>query len=382
MKKLSFQNVINYFTLLLLLAAVAIRGGADFKWFKSEDVKAFTIADFEEAFPQATSFKENNDRSFSFFNEEGVFLGYGLVSERFDARYSGYSGHVPIVIAMTDKRVITGVYLLANNETNEYLEYIHKQNLLQSWNQFVVGEELLTLEVDAASGATRSSTAIINTFNLTVGNYLDVAANIQTASFIRVLQSVLTGLLVLVSFLFVFGSRLKKYYFYYLTAVLLLLGIWFKQMLSVGVMHNWLVNGLPMQTNYELVLILILAIVMGLLGYRKYYCNYLCPMGALQMLVSKLSPLKKRSLNMRISQVQLRLIYLTFIWVALILGFSLPLASMEPFVAFSFNVASKLMLLFGVLIILLSIFFNRPWCQFCPTGCALDTIEPVKPRIK
>lgn len=96
------------------------------------------------------------------------------------------------------------------------------------------------------------------------------------------------------------------------------------------------------------------------------------------MLASKVSPFKKRSFKLRISVVTLRAIYLTFIWVTLLLGFSLPLFNMEPFVAFSIQVASTLMLVAGAAIVVLSLFFNRPWCQLCPTGCLLDSVPSIK----
>jgi NosR/NirI family transcriptional regulator, nitrous oxide reductase regulator len=131
------------------------------------------------------------------------------------------------------------------------------------------------------------------------------------------------------------------------------------------------------QSNWDLLVVMILSVIMGLLGYRKYYCNYLCPMGAVQVLVAKLSPFTKRSASIKISVVTLRTVYLTFIWVSLLLGFALPLSDMEPFMAFSFRMAGTVMLGAGILIVLLSLVFNRPWCQFCPTGCLLDSIQPM-----
>ena len=128
--------------------------------------------------------------------------------------------------------------------------------------------------------------------------------------------------------------------------------------------------------------ILSISVVLAIAGHKKYYCTYLCPMGAVQMLVSKASPFKKRNLKLKISVLTLRNIYLTFIWVSLILGFALPLSNLEPFIAFSFKVASWIMLSAGGVIILLSLFFNRPWCQLCPTGCLLDSIPSVKSNRK
>jgi len=180
----------------------------------------------------------------------------------------------------------------------------------------------------------------------------------------------------------VIQNKLKKGYWFYLLLVFIVPGLWFKQMLSVDLLHNWLTHGIPTRTNIELLVILLLSIAMSVLGYRKYYCNYLCAMGAVQLLAAKISPFKKRSFNLKISVVSLRTLYLTFIWVSLLLGFSLPLTYMEPFMAFSFTVVSVFMLIAGVAIVVLSLFFNRPWCQLCPTGCLLDAVPSIQTKNK
>ncbi|TCO03625.1 FMN-binding protein [Natronoflexus pectinivorans] len=376
-KSLSFKTIINYSTVILLLIAIAIRAGASFEWLKPEETKEYSLNDFKHAFPLAESFNKNSDQSFSVYGNGGVLLGHALVSEELNARYSGYAGEVPLVISLSEDKIITGIYLLPNGETSHYIEHIRKIGLLHEWSGMPLDTLVVQKQVDAVSGATRSSTAIIGTFNQTVANYLVVASQRQPFSMIRGIQIALMLALIVISLMQIIGKRLRQFYFYYLAGVVLVMGIWLKQMLSVGAFHTWLVNGLPWQTNFELIVILLLALVMALLGHKKYYCNYLCPMGALQMLVSKISPIKKRSINIKISVIHLNTVYLSFIWIAILLGISLPLSSMEPFMAFSFSVATTFMLLFGGVVMILSIFFNRPWCQFCPTGCAIDIVKPV-----
>jgi polyferredoxin len=198
----------------------------------------------------------------------------------------------------------------------------------------------------------------------------------------RILQLVLMLILLVLSLSMMLGKRFRKLYVYYLVGVVLIMGFWLKKMLSLELLNNWLTKGLPWQSNWELILILGMSIVLAIAGHKKYYCTYLCPMGALQMLVSKASPFKKRNLKLKISVLTMRNIYLTFIWGSLVLGFALPLSNMEPFIAFSYKVASWILLSAGGLIILLSIFINRPWCQLCPTGCLLDSIPSFQSKRK
>ncbi|MCU4177771.1 4Fe-4S binding protein [Carboxylicivirga sp. N1Y90] len=220
--------------------------------------------------------------------------------------------------------------------------------------------------------------SIIQTFEKTIANYLKTEQQNTSISTIRIVQLVLLALILFFSLSMVLGKRFKQFYWYYLILVFIVMGIWLKKMLSVDVIHNWLSNGLPWQSNWELIAILLLSLAMSIAGHKKYYCNYLCPMGAIQLLAAKVSPFNTRNIKLKISVLTLRNIYLSFIWSSLILGFALPLSNMEPFLAFSFKMASWLMLLAGILIVILSLFYNRPWCQLCPTGCLLDSVPSIK----
>ena len=376
-KRISTNNVLNYIVIGLLLAAVAIRGGASFQWLKPDEKPTYSMDEIKKVFPQANQIKVQSDQSLKVFNSEGQPLGYALVSDHFGVQHQGYGGNVPILLALDLNKQITGVVLLPNAETPEYIEHVVDKKLLEAWNGLPLDTMLVAMQVDAITGATFSSKAIIQTFRDTAANYIQIESQQTMFSAERVLQLLLMGLLLYFSLSMALGKRYRKYYWYYLFAVFFVMGLWLKKMLSMEQLHHWLVKGIPWQSQWELTAILSLSVAMAMMGYRQYYCNYLCPMGALQMLVSKISPFQKRSASIKISVVTLRTIYLSFIWISLLLGFALPLADMEPFGAFSFKVASAVMLVAGALIVVLSLFFNRPWCQFCPTGCLLDTVHPV-----
>jgi NosR/NirI family transcriptional regulator, nitrous oxide reductase regulator len=78
-------------------------------------------------------------------------------------------------------------------------------------------------------------------------------------------------------------------------------------------------------------------------------------MGALQELTNKITPFKKRKLPV-LWAISLKEIYLTLIAGALLLGFTPELAYMEPFMFFSFNIIGIGMILFGVAVVVLSLF--------------------------
>ncbi|MBS2097850.1 FMN-binding protein [Carboxylicivirga linearis] len=376
-KQISRNSIYNYIVFVLLLTAVAIAGGAKFEWLKPSEEPVYDLSNIQQPFPKATSFKTNSDNSLSVLDASNHHIGYALISDELDARSQGYVGNIPILIAINNNKKVLGVYLLKNNETADYIEHVVDKHLLESWNGSDVDTTLILTEVDAITGASRSSNAIISNVQKTVSNYLLLEKQQIKISWTFVLQTVMSLLLVLLSLNMVLRRKHKKIYLYYLVAILGIMGLWLKQMLSLEVFHNWLSHGFPWQSNPVLIVILLLSIAMAIAGHKKYYCNFLCPMGALQVLSTKISPFKKRKFPVKIGTLTIRNIYLTYIWVSLLLGFTLPLSNMEPFIAFSFAVASYFMLGAGILIVILSLFFNRPWCQLCPTGCLLDSVPSL-----
>lgn len=376
------NSIYSYLVIFLLLLAVAIRGGADFEWLKADDAPVYSLADIQQVFPETQSYKKQSDNSLLVLDSSNKSLGYVLISEELDAHYQGYSGAVPLLIALDLNKQIISTHLLRHNETPEFIDHVHEEKLLNTWDKLPLDTTLLSLEVDAVTGATKSSKAIIRTFQYSVANYLQAEQERASLSLMRIIQLVLMLVLLVLSLTMMLGKRFRQFYIYYLVGVVLVMGLWLKKMLSLELLNSWLTKGLPWQSNWELIVILSMSVVLAIAGHKKYYCTYLCPMGALQMLVAKASPFKKRSFKLKISVVTLRQIYLTFIWASLILGFALPMSNIEPFIAFSFKVASWMLLGAGALIVVLSVFFNRPWCQLCPTGCLLDSIPSFHSKHK
>jgi polyferredoxin len=157
--------------------------------------------------------------------------------------------------------------------------------------------------------------------------------------------------------------------------VLLVMGLILNNALSAQLLNGWLKDGFMWRSNWQSAVIFLLALIISFLGKRKFYCNYLCPMGALQELTNRFSPFKKKSLPTKFNGLTVREIYLVLIAGALLLGFKPELSYAEPFMFFSFRVAAIGLIIFGAAVIALSLFFNKPWCAVCPTGCLLDTVS-------
>lgn len=372
------RSLLSYVVIILLLTAIAIRQGASFDWLFPQKDFSYTIADFKQIFPATADFVKNSDGSLSVRDDKQAVLGYVLASDDYEIHAHGYAGKVPLLVALNLQKEIVAIHLLTNNESPEFIEHLQKKHLFDNWNGQMADSTLLSKKVDAVSGATFSSKAIIGNVKGTLAAYLEINQSKLSINWLAITRMVLTAVLLLLSCLMTIKNKFKGWYWYVQLGVLVVFGFWFHQMLSLSLLNGWLIRGFAFQNNKEMIAILLVAIGLSVMGHRNYYCNYLCPMGALQRLVAKVSPFKKRNLRLRISVLDLRTLYFSFIWSALLLGFSLPVSTMEPFMSFSFSVASTLMLIAGGLILVLSLFFNRPWCQVCPTGCFLNTVPSIK----
>ncbi len=368
----------------ILLIALAIKLGANFEWLFptaqeiKNDAEKYTMSDIRKAYPQAIFAELNNDKSVSVFNQNKKELGTALISSNFGTDAQGYGGKLSLLIALDTVHVIQQVELLQHNETQEFIEHLTDDGLLEKWNGLVADTNTFKLSsADVVSGATYSSTAVIQGVKGTLSAYLSLQQS-KKVNLNRVIQLVVSFVLIVVALLMLYQKISKKYYTFHLIIVLIIMGFFYQKMFSSELFFSWLKNGLPWHQNLEMIVILILSQVLLLFGKKNFYCNYFCPMGAVQILVSKISPFKKLPVPNQIASINIQWIYFTVIWTSLVIGFSLPLADMEPFMAFSYQISGWVMIGAGIFIVILSLFINRPWCRICPTGCTLHLLSSLK----
>lgn len=376
-KSFSIQNLYFNITLALLILALAIKAGAGFQWLFPNDEPVYNLSHIQQAYPNVHSYSLESDNSISVYDSNAKELGKALITSEMGTTKKGYGGSLPLLIPINQQNELGNVVLLKNAETKKIISFLEHKDFFSSWLSVPADSNALNLNIDAVSAATITTDAIIQGVNGTLATYLAVQAQ-QKSEWKKTGQLIAVALIIIFALIMLITGRFKRYYYFHLTAVLLVLGIWTRKMLSIDLVYIWLKSGLPWHNNSELVIILLLSISMALLGRKKFYCNYICPMGALQMLVSKLSPIKKHQLPRKVLKLDIRNLYLAFIWACLICGLTLPFSSIEPFMAFAYELAGWFLIGFGLLIIALSLFFNRPWCTYCPTGCALDLVLPLK----
>lgn len=290
---------------------------------------------------------------------------------------SGYAANVPVLIGLNNEKKVVGLELQENKETEWFVERVLSKGLLNSWTGLVASDAAV-VKVDAVSGATMTSDAIIKSVHRRLAAFEKVIEKQQGMSFVQVVNEFVAWAFLAVSvFAFLPKSPLAKYRKYVLLASVLIPGFWLSRFVSLALVGGWASAGVPIETQLYMVVLAVLALIIPLLTGKGYYCTWYCPFGAAQELIGNLCPKKfTPSGEFREFLVRLRPSILMVISFLLIAGVKIDLNCVEPFSAFVIKSASFVMFVFALVFLLISFVVRRPWCNyFCPTGQILECVR-------
>ena len=309
----------------------------------------------------------------------------------------GYGGPVPLKIHIKDGRV-AAVEAEPNAESPDFFN--RAKELLNHWQNKSV-DEALAEEVDAVSGATFSSKAIIANMQrglayakqhgqwgedgsvgalgtsappIVGGEDGSVGALETSAPPIVALIVVLLGAVVP---LFYNNRRL---HLVQLAVNVVVLGLWTGTFVSYTLFLRIFAGGVSLSAIGALaapLLMLIVALIYPLAGRSGHYCANICPFGSAQELAGKLS---RRKLRITPRVLKLLSVLRNLLWgvlMALLLtGTCTAWIDYELFTAFLYSSASVWVTVLAALFLVLSVWVPRPYCRFvCPTGALVKSIE-------
>ena len=139
---------------------------------------------------------------------------------------------------------------------------------------------------------------------------------------------------------------------------------------------------------------------------KAFYCQYLCPFGAAQefagfikskdkslkakdeSLKAKDKGLKAKDKSLKFSLIKanvykvfsvIRKVILLSLLIIFALGVGLDLSVVEPFPIFNYQSIGFGVAIFATVILILSIFIKKPWCNYlCPTGTLLESFRTLR----
>ncbi len=296
------------------------------------------------------------------------------------ADISGYAGKVPLEITVKDGKVMA-VKALANAETPDFFELA--SSLLTSWNGKTI-EEAMAQKVDAVSGATFSSKAIIGN----VQRGLQYAQKQQTLSgesngegskgglsaalgaFDCSAKNIAGLIVVLMAAILPLFVKNRKYHLCQLVLNVVVLGFWCGAFLSYTSLIGYMAHGINILAVIIPFVMLLTAFVYPLFGKKTYYCTHVCPFGSLQQVAGTCVKYKVKMGRKTLQRLDL---FRQVLWALLMLciwgGVWSSWTDYEPFSAFIFQSASWVVIVLAAVFVLLSLVVTRPYCRFvCPMG--------------
>ena len=324
----------------------------------------------------------------------------------------GYGGPVPLKIHIKDGRV-AAVEAEPNAESPDFFN--RAKELLNHWQNKSV-DEALAEEVDAVSGATFSSRAIIanmqrglayakqhgqwgedgsvgaadTSASPSVGNSvgaLETGASPIVGSEDGSVGALETGASPIVALIVVLlGAVVPLFYnnrrlhLVQLAVNVVVLGLWTGTFVSYTLFLRIFAGGVSLSAIGALaapLLMLIVALIYPLAGRSGHYCANICPFGSAQELAGKLS---RRKLRITPRVLKLLSVLRNLLWgvlMALLLtGTCTAWIDYELFTAFLYSSASVWVTVLAALFLVLSVWVPRPYCRFvCPTGALIKSVE-------
>ena len=341
---------------LMILAVSLVRDGR----FLGHEVYSTSVSESETLADSAESDVQNSVRT----EDDGTMV---VNTTELGRDIIGYAGPVPLDIYIKDGAIVS-VKALDNQETPEFFE--EASEILSSWDGKTL-DQALQSEVDAVSGATFSSRAIID--NVRRGVLFARQSSEKESIWSKfddspkAIAGLIAALMAAILPLFI---KNKTYRLLQLMLNVAVLGFWCGTFISYSSLIGYMSNGMNIIRLMVPAVLLVTAFIYPLFGKKSYYCTNVCPFGSLQELVGRSVKYKVKIRPATIKKLDtFRRVLWAVLMICLWTGLWFDWVDYEPFSAFVIQSASWIVITIAVVFVLLSAIVTRPYCRFvCPTG--------------
>ncbi|WP_444298025.1 FMN-binding protein [Leyella stercorea] len=299
----------------------------------------------------------------------------------------GYGGPVPLKIHIDKDGRLTAIEAEPNAESPSFFD--RAKELFSRWQGKTI-DEAMAEDVDAVSGATFSSKAIIRNVQrgLAYAKQHGLADGGKGAQKESVERTVATGwtlgsivalIAVLLGAVVPLFTNNRRLHLVQLVVNVVVLGLWTGTFVSYTLFLRLFAGGVSLSAIGTLaapLLMLIVALLYPLAGKSGHYCAHVCPFGSAQELAGKLSR-RKLHITPRVLRVltALRNLLWGVLMALLLTGTCSAWVDYELFTAFIYSSASVWVIVLAVLFLVLSVWVPRPYCRFvCPTGALMKSV--------
>ncbi len=405
------NKILNYLiviTLILIVVNAQLKS-ASVSMSKSESASPkfnlnISLEDVNKYYEEADSISLEDVNFYYVFND-GNIIGTVMNTSPYSDEIYGYNSVTPLNIYLDSCDKIVEVEMCENRESRGYVNKVINSGFLDSWDGLTV-EEAAKHHVDAVSGSTFSSTAMAQSLQTRMSLLSQQKARLYSWDWNLFIRQVCVLIVTILATICFFMPKRKKFKnseyrglgdLVTLRRIILLLsiailGFWTNSLLSLSLFCNWLTNGVSLAIQLPLLIIAALSIILPLVTKKSFYCQYLCPFGAAQEFVglikAKDESLKAKDESQKSSSIKaniykvfsvLRKVTLLSLLIIFALGVGLDLSVVEPFPIFNYQSIGFGVAIFAAVILILSIFIKKPWCNYlCPTGTLLESFRNLR----
>lgn len=291
-----------------------------------------------------------------------------------------YGGPLEVAALVDSDKNILATTVLSSSDTDSYLRKVVGFGILEAFIDKPIDN---IPEIDTVSGATLSSTAIIRGIERAIQQIGAAEFDMPGVEEVRppatpeILKLAIICLLFIAAFIITTKKVKKKSKAR--TALLccsvIVLGFWLGAQHSLATVVS-LINGswLKGMATYAALLCLVLTVVSFLLTRKNLFCTYICPFGAVQEGLGKIT-------GSSAPVQQQWMVWIARSWVLLVLLVALyyqapSYAMYEPFGKMFNFIGSGIIYTLTILVVLSSLLFKRPWCHlFCPTNMIISYLR-------
>ena len=371
---------------LVILAVVSLIAAGVFGQFAyTTDIEPY----LPDVFPDAASFElvasQPVDDSYLYLatDEDGFALGYVSAADG-----KGYVGPMITTVAWSLDGVITNVQVAEHHETPQWYNRLFEQDFFDQYIGRSYSDPLmLDDDIDAASGATRSSTGISvgvvggrQLLSEYMGDPYPTPEEPFTFGFEEIMLLVGIGMVIMFRTL----PPLKKLSWSRYATLLfgfIVFGVWISSPLSLVNFVVWPVGFIPPWQTSIFLYILVFGIVgLALVFAKNFWCFWICPFAAVQEVMHVVGGGRVRPVTKRQQLLRNTRYFVLWLAVFMVLVTHKPAISVfEPWnTLFSFEGSPEQWILV-VATLVVAIFIYDFWCHYlCPVGAILDIVLKIR----
>lgn len=315
------------------------------------------------------------------YGAKGETVGYVVRTSPAADKITGYAGPTDTLVALDAAGKVAGIRVRSSWDTKEHVrDVVENEYFMSLWNgktwEQVAAQGPQEAGVEGVSGASLTSMAIANGIH----HRFKSAAQQAKLPPVRVgAHDVGLVLVLIVALVFSFTDLRGKTWARRLFQVVLIgyVGFWNGQLLAQSLFGGWAATTPAWRMAPGLVLLAAAAFIVPWASRRAVYCSQICPHGAAQELIGRLSK-KKLRLNGGMER-GLRWLppgLVLVVIVVLMLNLPLDLARIEPFDAYLIRAAGLATIVIAVVGLIAAAFVPMAYCKYgCPTGLVLQYVR-------